>query len=146
MTFDLVLMSHALEHTIDPIRSLANAADKMSDGGRIVIEVPNNDCYACRVLGTGWPFLEVPRHQNFFNRRSLLLAFEQTGLRVEKIEYRGYSRQFRPEWMENQRIIHAWLDKPDSELRRWWMFLRTLFAGPDAKYDSIRMIGTRRKS
>jgi SAM-dependent methyltransferase len=41
-TFDLVILIHALEHVIDPVKVLASLAGLLGAGGRVFVEVPDN--------------------------------------------------------------------------------------------------------
>src|SRR5262249_11638886 len=73
---DLVVMSHVLEHCLDPKRAVANAAGLLAEGGLLVIETPNNDARGLGRAGVLWPWLDVPRHLNFFTSRSLAAICE----------------------------------------------------------------------
>lgn len=149
--YKLIAFVHVLEHTIDPVKALENAAALLDDDGVISIEVPNNDCEGSRRMAEAWRWLDAPRHLNFFTPRSLQACAEKAGLKVEKLYYRGYVRQFLPDWMLDEARILALMEgrevapaDVDRQLRHSWrLFLRTALARPAHKYDSVRIVCTR---
>src|SRR6266850_3384010 len=78
--FDIVVFSHVLEHCLEPIRALQIAASRLKPNGVTVVETPNNEAAGCREAGSAWPWLDVPRHLNFFTAQSLRLACQAVGL------------------------------------------------------------------
>lgn len=146
--FDVVFMIHVLEHTPSPIRAIENAVNLLRPGGHLVVETPNNRALGCRLSGATWPWLDVPRHLNFFTEMSLRAACGR-GAVVRDVEYRGYCRQFSRTWLDNEQAIwtafHArgpW-DGPTREprfrWRAWRLLLATILAPRDRKYDSVRV-------
>lgn len=72
--FDLVLMSHVLEHFIDPIAQLKKLSDEyMTKRARIIIEVPGI------LAPSAWSSF----HAVLFNNDSLVYALDQAGFKVE---------------------------------------------------------------
>jgi len=149
--YDLIVFSHVLEHTIDPIGSLSNAAALMSDTGLMSVEVPNNACEGARMMGQAWRWLDAPRHLNFFTADSLKSCAEAAGLKVQAVLYRGYVRQFTPDWIVDEARITATMQgrqmtaaDVDWQLTHSTKLLaRTVLASPARKYDSIRVLCTR---
>jgi SAM-dependent methyltransferase len=145
--FDVVLMVHVLEHCLDPLRGLENAVAILKPGGgKLVIEVPNNEALGLRLAGAAWPWLDVPLHLNFFTPGSLGRACVRAGLRVERYEYTGYTRQFGPWWLGLEHQIrgtfqgHATLPERRSA---WRLLVATALRRPRWKYDSVRVICSR---
>lgn len=151
--FDCLVMSHVLEHTLDPRRAVENAAGLLNAGGLLVIETPNNEAEGLRRSAMLWPWLDVPRHLNFFTGSSLRRLCEAVGLRVEGLEYRGYARQFGERWINRERSIRdIFLEKGDAQTalpsaRRfanaWKLLAATAWAPPPRKYDSVRILARR---
>lgn len=149
--YDLIVFTHVLEHTLDPVLSLSNARDLLSEGGVMSIEVPNNACEGSRRMGSAWRWLDVPRHLNFFTPDSLKACAEAAGLKVQAVLYRGYVRQFMPDWivdearisadMEGRAVTQADIDRQVRHSLR--LLARTALAHPARKYDSVRVICTR---
>lgn len=125
----MVLMSHVLEHCIDPIGSVKNAAKLLSDEGTLVVEVPNNAALGFDWFEGKWPWTDIPRHLSFFTDRSLDRVLGNAGLTITETLYTGYARQFLPWWREQI-----------GDARSGWPLLLTSAAlSPRRKYDSIRI-------
>jgi 2-polyprenyl-3-methyl-5-hydroxy-6-metoxy-1,4-benzoquinol methylase len=135
--FDTVLMSHVLEHCIDPFAAAQNVRGLLSHGGVAIIEVPNNQSSCFERLGAVWPWSDVPRHLSFFTAKSLELLLSKAGFKITRTEYVGYLRQFLPVWQESQdRLAGIEGIKLPSRLR---MLASTAFLPKAEKYDSIRV-------
>lgn len=148
-TFDLVVMTHVLEHCVDPVAALANAQGLLSDDGVLMVETPNNAALGCAWNGAAWYWLDVPRHLNFFTEESLRALCAHVGLAPVRAEYWGFDRQFTRSWIEAESLIQARLDgRPEPTradvrrqlLRQVGLLARTAFAAPRRKYDSVRLI------
>ena len=146
--FDAILFMHALEHCADPEKALAQAVGLLTEGGVMVIEVPNNDGLGLRQAGAYWRWLDVPRHLNFFTEASLRAFVAGAGLQVMRCDYDGYTRQFLPDWIAEEAEIEAVLEgRRTSVARRYrhlWRALRllvgTAMAPAPLKYDSLRLV------
>lgn len=149
--YDLIVFSHVLEHTIDPVASLRNAGELLSDRGIMSVEVPNNACFGATSMTDSWRWLDAPRHLNFFTPQSLQACAEAAGLKVQAVLYRGYVRQFLPEWMIDEARVHAIMERrfvTQADVRRQVkhslrLLAKTFFARPEKKYDSVRILCSR---
>ena len=147
--YDVVLMNHVLEHTLDPIQAVRNALQLLAPGGKLVLETPNNASQSFQLAGPTWFHLDVPRHLYFFTPHSLRLTCEKAGATILRTEFRGYCRQFKSSWIETEQKI--WeifedcgnsprgLPQKNSMLKAWFLLLRTVFAAKERKYDSVRV-------
>jgi len=140
--FDVVLLSHVLEHCIDPAAALCNVKRMLGPQGTAIVEVPNNAALAFEMYGPVWFFADIPRHLQFFTERSLRKALSHAGLRVTGVIYTGYTRQFAPQWLRAQKEI---LKRTGLEVdgawdgNAWALLAKTAFARPPRKYDSVRV-------
>lgn len=149
--YDAIVFAHVLEHTIDPVLALKNAGDLLTDTGVMSVEVPNNACTGAAMMGDCWRWLDVPRHLNFFTPQSLRACAEAAGLTVQAVLYRGYVRQFMPDWILDEARIVATMEgravtqaDVNRQVRHSAQLLaRTAFAAPERKYDSVRVLCTR---
>jgi len=135
-SFDMVIMSHVLEHCLDPTAAVMNVRRLLKPGGLALLAVPNNECIGQRESGFAWRWMDLPRHANFFTGESLRKLCQTCGLRVEATDYDGYFRQFNHEWLEEERRIRA-----DHGVRghpsAWGLLLKTFLAPDHLKYDSV---------
>ncbi len=70
--FDLIAMTHVLEHLPDPKAAVERAASYLRPGGILVIETPNVGAWEYRLLHKRlWGAYHIPRHWYFFDRASL---------------------------------------------------------------------------
>jgi ubiquinone/menaquinone biosynthesis C-methylase UbiE len=80
--FDLIVMSHVLEHTNSPFEFLSEMFKKLKKGGVIFVEVPCND----------WKFkAEDEPHLLFFDKKSMKILLEKVGFKQEASSYYGES-------------------------------------------------------
>ena len=70
-SFDAVTLWHVLEHVPQPREFLKSAAALLRPNGLLVIEVPNIDSWSFETFGPHWTGLEVPRHFQHFNPKTL---------------------------------------------------------------------------
>ena len=69
--YDVVSMSHYLEHTREPEAEIEAAEKTLSEGGILMIEVPDPDCPLRRLLGRLWlPYFQ-PQHQHLVSTKNL---------------------------------------------------------------------------
>jgi SAM-dependent methyltransferase len=77
--YDVVSMSHYLEHTPDPEAEIAAAAVALRDGGLLLIEVPDPDSRLGRILGRWWLPWFQPQHLHFVSAPNLVRLLERHG-------------------------------------------------------------------
>lgn len=78
-SFDLITMSHCLEHTYSPGHVLQQIHGWLKPNGRLLLMVPNYDSLDRRLFGERWLGFEVPRHLYHFDQRSIRRLLEQHG-------------------------------------------------------------------
>jgi 2-polyprenyl-3-methyl-5-hydroxy-6-metoxy-1,4-benzoquinol methylase len=107
---DVIAVWHALEHLPEPLVFLRAAAANLTDGGVLMIAMPNPDAFQFRLMGKRWPHLDAPRH----------LALIPAALLSSKAQELGLER--------------VYLTSDDSDARSWNRFgwqrlLMNRFAG-----------------
>jgi SAM-dependent methyltransferase len=70
-SYDVLSMSHYLEHTRDPGAEIEAASRVLSPGGLLMIEVPDPDSRIGRYLGSYWAPWFQPQHQHFLSVQNL---------------------------------------------------------------------------
>jgi SAM-dependent methyltransferase len=94
LTFDLILVSHTLEHLHSPKRALALLHRVLRPGtGRIVIEVPNADSLFTRLFQGLATAFDTPRHLYLYTPATLERFLVETGFVIEHLRHRSGPRQ-----------------------------------------------------
>jgi len=78
-TYDVVSMSHYLEHTREPIDEIKAAHQALKDGGILFIEIPDPECRLGRLLGRWWLPWFQPQHQHLMRTENLKNLLEEQG-------------------------------------------------------------------
>ena len=84
--FDVITMSHLIEHLPDPIETLRECFRILKTGGKIVIVTPNIESLAHKFFGRHWLGLVPPWHLYVFSRQALKDCILQAGLKIENIQ------------------------------------------------------------
>jgi SAM-dependent methyltransferase len=84
-SFDLVLMSHVIEHLYDPRRTLSEISRILRAGGTLVVTTPNAGGAGHRRFGSDWVHLDPPRHLRLFTAANLRTLVESIGFHPKKI-------------------------------------------------------------
>ena len=82
--FDVITLSHVIEHMHDPIASLRACHRLLKPGGQIWLETPNIKSLGHAYFKENWRGLESPRHLVLFNSESLCKALVEIGFRGVK--------------------------------------------------------------
>ncbi|MFQ5931489.1 MAG: class I SAM-dependent methyltransferase, partial [Nitrospiraceae bacterium] len=59
--FDLILLSHVIEHLLDPIGVLKRVAEFLAPGGKLIVTTPNIHGIGFSMYGSCWYPLDAPR-------------------------------------------------------------------------------------
>lgn len=80
--YDLIILSHVIEHFYEPASVLNKIKGMLSDDGKLLLIVPNSDSLTARIFGRFWGYWQVPVHLNHFNEQSLTTLLGANGFRV----------------------------------------------------------------
>jgi 2-polyprenyl-3-methyl-5-hydroxy-6-metoxy-1,4-benzoquinol methylase len=83
--FDVILMSHVIEHLADPIAELTECRRILRRSGSIVIATPNARGLGHRLFGRHWQGLETPRHLQVFTPEALTRLLARSGFRAVQV-------------------------------------------------------------
>ena len=103
--FDIIHMSHLLEHCEDPGKILLEAGRVLKRGGILLIEVPNERHFRTRLyivnalrkifLQINEPIRPYPEHLFLYTKKTLRRIILQSGLEVVSIHVEGFSNPYR---------------------------------------------------
>lgn len=78
--FDRIQLKHVFEHLPEPARTLAELADLLAPGGRMLVAVPNAESLQAEVFGQYWIGYDMPRHLWHFTPDTLVRMAQKVGL------------------------------------------------------------------
>ncbi len=84
--FDVIFMSHLIEHAHDPLKILREAHRILKPGGELILITPNNESLGHRLFKEAWRGLEVPRHLYIFTLKALLVLSQEAGFKVKNLK------------------------------------------------------------
>lgn len=80
--FDVITLSHVIEHLSDPIDTLLKLKKFLSPTGRIILTTPNANSLGFKLFGKHWRGLETPRHLNIFTPKSAQCLAEKINMKA----------------------------------------------------------------
>jgi SAM-dependent methyltransferase len=83
--FDIINLSHVIEHFNDPKRALIKIHSLLKKNGKLIIIAPNYDSVAAKIFGKYWYALDLPRHLFQFSPKTITRLLSETGFVVKKI-------------------------------------------------------------
>jgi SAM-dependent methyltransferase len=84
--FDVIILSHVIEHLPDPYGLIKDLKNLCTSKGRVIITTPNAKSLCALIFGRYWRGLEPPRHFNIFTRESLIELLENSGYQITLAE------------------------------------------------------------
>lgn len=86
-SYDVVVLSHVLEHSLNPREMLTHVARILKPGGQVWISCPNIESWQRDVFGRYWINWHVPFHITFFSAATLKCLLNDSGFEVIKAKY-----------------------------------------------------------
>jgi 2-polyprenyl-3-methyl-5-hydroxy-6-metoxy-1,4-benzoquinol methylase len=83
--YDVITLSHVIEHVSDPVALLRECAKRLQPNGRLIIATPNITSLGHSWFKKFWRGLEVPRHFIVFSSAALRTCVQRAGLVVESL-------------------------------------------------------------
>ncbi len=88
-SFDVITMSHVIEHVPDPVSVLAAARRALRPDGDLLVFTPNAESWGHAMFGRAWLHLDPPRHLHVFRVGNLVACAERVGLPVRRVRSTG---------------------------------------------------------
>jgi SAM-dependent methyltransferase len=90
---DAVILSHVVEHLLDPIAELGRIHTALRPTGRLVCVTPNATGLTSKMFGRWWRGLEVPRHIYVYTPESLSRLLTQAGFADVRVSTRSFATE-----------------------------------------------------
>ena len=99
--FDVVVMSHVVEHLPQPARVLNQVRQAMNRRAILYIAVPDIDSLQFRVFGNRWDAINPVAHYQFFNESSLSRLLKECGFEIiSRVRHPGIQGVGQARWMK----------------------------------------------
>lgn len=79
---DLVIARHVWEHLDEPREVLSSLKEKLPNGARIVLEVPNANSVFRNLLSSRWPGYFAPYHTIIFTKTGMAVMAKDSGFHI----------------------------------------------------------------
>jgi SAM-dependent methyltransferase len=86
-TYDIIMMHHALEHTLDPKKIMAKIFELLDPGGKALIRVPIMGNYGWQRFQEFWSGIDAPRHIFIPSEQGLKKLVTEAGFIIDKFYY-----------------------------------------------------------
>ncbi len=87
--YDVIILSHVLEHLLHPDEVLLSLRKILTPGGKVYILVPNYRSITAAIFGKYWGWWQVPVHVNHFCSDSISFLAKRTAYKVKQIKKNG---------------------------------------------------------
>lgn len=128
--FDVILMSHVIEHLADPVVELTECRRILKPSGSIVIATPNAHGLGHLAFRRHWLGLDPPRHLQIFTPRALTRLLAMSGFRpVQLRTHAGVAASWMvaSQWRRHAEAIGELAELPTPRTpvpARWLAFAR----------------------
>ena len=93
-SFDVVTMSHVVEHVPDPLALLQECRRILKSGGQLIAVTPNVNSLGHHQFGSDWMWLDPPRHLHLFSPTTLRELGVRAGFRFPQTWTTAANAQF----------------------------------------------------
>jgi 2-polyprenyl-3-methyl-5-hydroxy-6-metoxy-1,4-benzoquinol methylase len=125
-----ITMFHVLEHLYDPVSYLQAAHSLLHDEGRLVIQVPNAECWQFLLFGEAWNGIDIPRHLINFRARDMESLLGLCGFEVVRRKFfslrdnpAGFASSLAPGLDPMARRVRGLKESPRGRLIRDLIYL-----------------------
>jgi len=112
--FDVITMSHVIEHLPDPILTLKECRRILRLDGQLVVTTPNAEGLGKKIFKRNWRGWEPPRHLFLFNKEALRKCALDAGFKTAKVAPHATTAFdiWRAGWLPNKAGVEKHGQKP----------------------------------
>jgi 2-polyprenyl-3-methyl-5-hydroxy-6-metoxy-1,4-benzoquinol methylase len=92
--FDIVVLSHTLEHIPDQKETLEKAGRLLSKNGVCLVRIPVKNNYIWNRYGVNWIQIDAPRHFFIHTTKSFGVLADKAGLKIRDVVFDSNDLQF----------------------------------------------------
>lgn len=92
--FDLITMTHVLEHVYNPTKNLNKAYELLDKNGELILIIPNIDSLGYKLFKNKWFQFQPGRHLYYFNPATITTLLEKAGFTVTDVEHIGWEDNY----------------------------------------------------
>lgn len=81
-SFDVINVSHVVEHVPNPKAFFSELARILKKNGTLIIKTPNSEALGRQFFNTNWYDNDVPRHIYLFSEKNLNMLASSSGLKI----------------------------------------------------------------
>lgn len=82
-SFDVVYMSHLVEHLANPYHIFEIVEKILKPNGLLYIKTPNRNALGRKIFNKYWYANDIPRHLYLFSKKSLVSIFKKFNMSLE---------------------------------------------------------------
>jgi SAM-dependent methyltransferase len=125
--FDYVTLDQVIEHVTDPQATMRGIASILKPGGIAIISTPNANGWGARLFGRLWINWHAPYHLHHFSCKSMQIAAEASGLKLEQVSNITCSEWIYYQWLHL--MTYPKMEEPSQfwspkRRRSFWVKLR----------------------
>lgn len=114
--FDVITMSHVLEHVTSPKELIQRAYELLNPGGLLWIATPNPDAIGLKTFGASWRSLHMPLHLIIPSQKELERTLREAGF--SQLAYKRRGLQSTSLWRESEIISSRELHSKSTLMSR----------------------------
>lgn len=92
--FDLIILSHSLEHMANQQEILLKLSQLLSENGKIIINIPLKTEYIWNLYHENWVQIDAPRHFYIHTLKSFQMLVDETDLNIKERIFNSMEFQF----------------------------------------------------
>ncbi len=113
-SFDMIILSHVIEHVLEPDRFLRRCAEFLAPNGLLVLSTPCIRSLGFSLYRSCWFPLDAPRHLILFDLQTIRMLGEKAGLKPDRIVTHAEPRLL----CDSRHYLHSQGDELPAEFEK----------------------------